>query len=257
MNKEILSCPICSGETHLQDQIDLNISCGDNYNKRHEETGTLFPLSGTLINYFSCPDCFFTFAPEFQEWSEQEFLEKIYNDDYIKVDSDYLEVRPQSGFKILKQLFSEQKHLIKHLDYGGGNGKLTSLLKEDGWDSETYDPFPASNLNLNDLGRFNLITAYEVFEHVPDVHVLMKNLTEVMSDDCLILFSTMVSDGNIKKNSRITWWYAAPRNGHISLFSTKSLALLSTKYKMNFGSFNNGFHCFYKQVPSWAKHLIK
>jgi hypothetical protein len=85
----------------------------------------------------------------------------------------------------------------------------------------------------------------------------MKNLTEVMCDECLILFSTVVSDGNIKTNSRITWWYAAPRNGHISLFSTKSLALLGSKYKFSFGSFSNNLHCFFRQVPGWAKHLIK
>ena len=81
------------------------------------------------------------------------------------------------------------------------------------------------------MGKFNLITAYEVFEHVPDVNVLMKNLTEAMTEDCLILFSTLALDENIKKNRRITWWYASPRNGHISLFSKKSLAILGSKYK--------------------------
>lgn len=243
-------CPICKGQVELLDVVDFNKSCA-------ESSGKFLPLSGIPIYYNQCTNCFFTFAPEFSKWSENDFLEKIYNDGYIEIDPDYSEARPQANFGTLQKVFGESKKIIRHLDYGGGNGILSQRLQQNGWDSETYDPFPTSNTSLSDLGKFNLVTAYEVFEHVPDVNVLMKNLAEVMSDDCIILFSTLVLDGSIKKNSRITWWYASPRNGHISLFSIKSLRILGLKYKLKFGSFNNGFHCFYKQVPSWAKHIIK
>ena len=110
--------------------------------------------------------------------------------------------------------------------------------------------------SLDDLGKFNLITVFEVFEHVPDINVLMKNLTQLMSDDCLVLFSTLVSDGNLKLNNRINWWYASPRNGHISLFSKQALTLLGSKYTLKFGSFSDGFHCYFRQVPGWAKHIF-
>jgi hypothetical protein len=243
-------CPICNGEVKLLDVVDFNKSC-------EEHRGKFLPLSGIPIYYTQCTNCFFTFAPEFEKWSENDFLEKIYNDEYILIDPDYLEARPQANFSALQKIFGESKKIIRHLDYGGGNGVLSKRLQEDGWDSKTYDPFPSSSTNLKDLGKFNLITAYEVFEHVPDVNVLMKNLIEVMTDDCLILFSTLVSDGSIQANNRISWWYASPRNGHISLFSIKSLGLLGSKYELNSGSFSHGFHCFYKQVPNWAKHIIK
>lgn len=156
----------------------------------------------------------------------------------------------------MKNLFSEQKKFIKHLNYGGGNGRLSQLLKEDGWNSETYDPFPCDDLSLDDLGKFNLITVFEVFKHVQDINVLMKNLTQLMSDDCLVLFSTLVSDGNLKPNNRINWWYASPRNGHISLCSKQALTLLSSKYTLKFGSFSDGLHCYFRQVPGWAKHIF-
>jgi hypothetical protein len=35
------------------------------------------------------------------------------------------------------------------------------------------------------------------------------------------MFSTLLSDGNIKLGQKLTWWYASPRNGHISLFSRR------------------------------------
>ena len=245
-----MQCQICNGQTELLDVVDFNKSCEEN-------RGFFLPLSGIPIFYSQCVTCKFTFAPEFAKWSEKDFLEKIYNDKYIEIDPDYLEVRPQASSQFLKQMFPDQKASIRHLDYGGGNGKLSQLLRQDGWDSETYDPFPSSDTRLADLGKFNLITAFEVFEHVPDVTELMQNLTQLMAADCLVLFSTLVSDGNIKANTRITWWYASPRNGHISLFSKQSLLLLANKYQLNVGSFSDGLHCYWTQVPHWAKHLIK
>lgn len=250
MKNSMENCPICNGQTVILDVVDFNKSCEEN-------RGKFLPLSGIPIYYIQCTCCLFTFAPEFKKWSENNFLEKIYNDQYIEIDPDYLDARPQTNFKVLEKLFSKSKQIIKHLDYGGGNGKLSEHLKNNDWNTKTYDPFPTNNSRLENLGKFNLITAFEVFEHVPDVNKLMKDLTEVMTDDCLILFSTLVLDDHIKSNSRITWWYASPRNGHISLFSKQSLVILSSRYKLNFGSFNNGFHCFYNQFPNWAKHIIK
>jgi hypothetical protein len=72
-----------------------------------------------------------------------------------------------------------------------------------------------------------------------------------------VLFSTLLSDGNIHPNQRLSWWYASPRNGHISLFSRNALTLLAQSKQFNFGSFNSGFHALYTTVPSWASHLIR
>ena len=247
--KKQISCPVCNNQTILLDVVDFNKNC-------EEKRGKFLPISGTPIYYNHCSRCSFTFAPEFETWTEKDFLEKIYNDEYVEIDPDYLKARPQNNSQSLKNLFSEQKKFIKHLDYGGGNGRLSQLLKEDGWNSETYDPFPSGGASLDDLGKFNLITVFEVFEHVPDINVLMKNLTQLMSDDCLVLFSTLVSDGNLKLNNRINWWYASPRNGHIRLFSKQALTLLGSKYTLKFGSFSDGFHCYFRQVPGWAKHIF-
>jgi 2-polyprenyl-3-methyl-5-hydroxy-6-metoxy-1,4-benzoquinol methylase len=108
------------------------------------------------------------------------------------------------------------------------------------------------------LGKFDLITAFEVFEHVPDVLQLVSNLSALLAPDGLVLFSTMVSDGQLKRGERINWWYAAPRNGHISLFSKTSLILLGAKEGFNFASFAEGVHAYWrKEIPAWARHVIK
>lgn len=97
---------------------------------------------------------------------------------------------------------------------------------------------------------------YEVFEHVPDPDSLMKNLVSLMADDAVVLFSTLVSDNQIKPNARLTWWYASPRNGHISLFSKKSLILLGNRYGLHYASSSNNLHCFFEQPPGWFGKFI-
>ena len=113
------------------------------------------------------------------------------------------------------------------------------------------------DLGIEQLGKFDLITAFEVFEHVPDVRELMSNLCSLLSPNGLVLFSTLLSDGNIHSNQRISWWYASPRNGHISLFSRKSLEILAQNYGVSFGSFSGAVHFFVTKVPPWADHIIR
>ena len=107
------------------------------------------------------------------------------------------------------------------------------------------------------LGAFDLITAYEVFEHVPDVDALMATIASLLQPGGMVLFTTLLSDGQISADQRLTWWYAAPRNGHISLFSRRSLGLLTAKHGFQFGSFSDGFHALWRTPPVWAAHLIR
>jgi cyclopropane fatty-acyl-phospholipid synthase-like methyltransferase len=109
----------------------------------------------------------------------------------------------------------------------------------------------------HDLGKFNLVTSFEVFEHVPDVVSLISTLAQLLADDGMVLFSTLLSDGNLTRNQRVQWWYASPRNGHISLFSRRSLALLGEKQGFELVSFSPNLHAFWRKMPAWAATVIK
>jgi len=245
-----LLCPVCGGTCSLLDVVDFNKSC-------EEANGKFLGLSGFPVYYALCSQCGFCFAPQLANWTLKEFEARIYNDQYIQVDPDYIETRPRTNASNLISMFGERARSIKHLDYGGGSGLLAGLLNGSNWNSLSYDPFADRNISLEKLGKFDLITAFEVFEHVPDAGKLMSNLRSVLSPDGLILFSTLVSDGNIFPNQRINWWYASPRNGHISLFSRKSLTVLAEKNGFNFVSFSEDVHLFFTNIPTWAAHIIK
>jgi SAM-dependent methyltransferase len=235
---------VCS----LLDVVDFNKSC-------EECRGKFLSLSGIPVYYALCEKCGFCFAPELMKWELGQFEKMIYNNEYVLVDPDYIEIRPRANAASLISMFGDRVHSIKHLDYGGGSGLLSKLLKESNWHSTSYDPFVDRHVSVEQLGKYDLITAFEVFEHVPDVSALMTCLRSLLTPNGLILFSTLLSDDHIQRNQRINWWYASPRNGHISLFSRKSLKLLANKNGFNAGSFSDGFHVFFTNVPAWADHL--
>lgn len=242
-------CGICGAECRLIDAVDFNRSC-------EEVRGRYLPVLGKLVDYYLCDDCHFCFAPELASWTLEDFERNIYNHEYAQVDPDYSDARPRANAGTVLGLFDEVSLQIRHLDYGGGNGLLSSLLFERGWDSISYDPFVNRDVEPHELGTFDLITAFEVFEHVPDVNRLAAELGLLLRADGFILFSTLLSDENITRGQRLTWWYAAPRNGHISLFSRRSLETLARKNGFAFGSESNDLHAFWRGSPRWAAPLI-
>ena len=244
-------CPVCGGHTSLLGVVDFNKSC-------EEARGVRLPPAGRPVQYVGCGSCGFAFAPSFSGWTAADFEREIYNADYAQVDPDYAAVRPGVNAETVLATFGDRGRQIRHLDYGGGAGRLSALLREAGWNSTSYDPFFDRHVPFGQLGRFELITCFEVFEHVPDVNDLASRLCSLLAGNGLILASTLVSDGQIGHGQALSWWYAAPRNGHISLFSTGSLAMLARRHGLNLASFSADIHLFWREdFPGWASHLLK
>lgn len=246
---EPTGCPVCDGACVELEAVDFNKSCED-------LRGKSLPPSGIAVCYLLCGDCGFCFAPDICRWTHEELAQKVYNDTYTAIDPDWEEVRPRNNANVLCEAFGNRPPPIRHLDYGGGNGLLARTLAGKGWQSSSYDPFVDRRQRLEDLGSFDLVTAFEVFEHVQDVQALAANLASLVVEDGVILFSTLLSDGSIAPGKPLDWWYAAPRNGHISLYSSRSLAFLGGAAGFNFGSLAPNFHAFWKTVPGWAAHLL-
>jgi len=248
---EPLACPICGGDCAPLDSLDFNKTC-------LELPDGPLPVAGVPVAYFLCDECGFCFAPEFAHWTLEAFATRIYNSEYVRVDPEYVQKRPLENADYLQSLLGARGSSIRHLDYGGGQGLLSERLRQNGWQSVSYDPFVDVDNDFEALGKFDLITAFEVFEHVPDVWALAANLSALLVDDGVVLFSTLLSDGYINRGQGLDWWYAAPRNGHISLFSRGSLAVLAASQGLNYCSFSDNFHAYCRDaIPSWASHWLR
>jgi SAM-dependent methyltransferase len=233
-------CPICGGEAPQHDLLDFNRSCEDH-------KGPVLPRSGRLVAYCLCPSCGFCFAPEFLAWEASDFAKYIYNGDYERVDPDCKGERQKDQIEVLERLLGGGKDRISHVDYGAGLGLLSGQLAERGWQSTAYDPY--LNRGRKPAQRFDLVTAFEVFEHVPHPNALMDDIQSLLKQDGLLLFSTILSDGLIRPSSPLDWWYAAPRNGHISLYSAKSLRLLMERHGFQLVSLSSGYHYAFAGKP--------
>jgi hypothetical protein len=243
-------CPVCRKPAAPLGAVDFNKNC-------EERRGLRLPASGRLVKYLVCRNCGFAFAPEFATWTPADFTREIYNAGYGLVDPDCAETRPRANATTLLGTFPRTTHPARHLDYGGGAGRLSELLRAEGWDSRSYDPFLAVGAAPEPAGTFPLITCFEVFEHVPDVRGLAARLDGLLAPDGLMLVSTLVSDGQLVPGRPLTWWYASPRNGHVSLFTARSLDMLAARQGWRMTSFSPDIHLFWRgDFPAWAGHLL-
>jgi 2-polyprenyl-6-hydroxyphenyl methylase/3-demethylubiquinone-9 3-methyltransferase len=207
-----ICCKLCGGNAELFDVVDFQKHCsfGDQYS---------FGLADITIPYHRCVRCGFLFTDFFDDWSSAEFAQYVYNQDYVVVDPDYLGARPRQFVDVLSNMLIGLEGL-RILDYGAGSGLFVAGMRAAGFTATAgFDPF--SNPERPD-GLFDIVTCFETLEHtiwpdraITDMHALLR-------PEGLLIFSQCVQPDDIKQ-IRGAWWYVAPRNGHISMFTVEAL----------------------------------
>lgn len=215
------SCKICKHTATPYDMVDFKKS-GDH---------NVYPygLSGIPVIYHRCEECGFVYTNFFDNFPAEWWSKYIYNEEYyLKVDPDYDSVRPQNNANEIFRVLNKKSSIVG-LDYGGGSGLTAKLLRDRGLLFDSFDPYGKQEVSSDRIGRYNFCTATEVFEHLPNpTETLRSILSMCHSGPLTILIGTAISDGKISIRNRLQWWYAAPRNGHISIFSKKSLGKLAS-----------------------------
>lgn len=109
------------------------------------------------------------------------------------------------------------------VDFGAASGLLARFMRDAGYDfraQDRYDnPFFVNYFLADDLKalRPSLLTAFEVFEHLPDPKSALTELFELGCE--LIVFSTWFCDGHAEE-----WRYFAPECGqHVFFYSDRAL----------------------------------
>lgn len=244
---EQAACKCCGAMAFPYGVVDFHKNCEAH---RRQVLG----ISGIPIYYYRCPECRFLFTTAFDDFSTDDFRRHVYNEEYLLVDPDYLGVRARSNAEFLVQLFPGPRP-GRVLDYGGGSGVLADCLRAAGFpEVENYDPFVPAHSNRPD-GRFDCVVCFEVVEHSTDPEDTFADMMDFLSEPGLIVFSTVLQPADIDRQG-LSWWYAGPRNGHVSLFSRESLQALIEPYGFACASFNNNLHVLYREVPGFARHFL-
>jgi hypothetical protein len=201
------------------------------------------------VKYYKCEHCGFI------QTEKPYWLNESYSSAIAKLDIGLI-YRTLNLYPIImymiKFLFSKEEK--KYIDYGGGYGIFTRLMRDRGFDFYNYDPYCQNifsadfNVKLSEGDRYELLTSFEVFEHL---EYPVDDVKKMLQYSESLVFTT-----ELQPASEIeSWWYLSPETGqHICIFSYKSLSILSDKLDCNFYT-NGNIHLFTRKKVS--KNLFK
>ena len=243
------SCKLCGTASPAIGIVDFNKCCEDLSRPAR-------PPSGRPVTYHRCPACALLFSGDFDAWTQAEFREHIYNANYADADPDYAEVRPAVSAALIGSLFGPACRGMEVLDYGGGEGALAARLARDhGMAATTYDPFnPACD--VLPARSYPLVTCFEVLEHSPDPRATIRAIAGLVQPDGVVVFSTLLQPSDMAKHG-VAWWYVAPRNGHVTIFSAQSLTALWAEFGFQVISHSDNLHMAARIMPPVAKRFAR
>lgn len=183
------------------------------------------------IAYFKCDHCGFLFAGN-PFWLSEAYENSITSQDTGLLSRNVDLVRKISV--ILYYLFYPDG---QYLDYAGGYGVFTRLMRDSGFNFFHTDPY-TRNLFANDFewdgGSVDGVTCFECFEHFPDPIIEIEKLLSISRN---IIFSTVLLPSDVPP---VLWdYYAFDHGQHISFYSHQTLAFIARKFDFYVSSVGN------------------
>lgn len=187
------------------------------------------------VTYFQCPACAFT-QTETPYWLAEAYSESMNLGDTGQAWRNQNAVR--FLIPLLYFFFDTRKPC---LDFAGGYGLLTRLMRDVGldyyWDDQyTQNLFARGFERRLDASRFELVSAFEVFEHFDKPK---ENILRILENTDSVAFTTEFVSLPAPKQD---WWYYGFDHGqHIAFHSLGSMQHLCRTYGLRFYT-RRGFH---------------
>ncbi len=202
------SCPICTGPRRVRFQARLL--------NRHD------------VRYLYCGSCGLL-QTEAPYWFDEAYSTAI-----VDSDTGLLSRNLNIAVRLASLVYFCFDPKARYLDFAGGYGVLTRLMRDRGFDFYWQDPY-CKNVFARGFEWENIkgetssggVTAFEVLEHVPDPLGFVRSALEQARTSNLI-FSTLLYEGEPPAPEK--WWYYALETGqHISFFRRDTLITLANK----------------------------
>nr|WP_121269741.1 class I SAM-dependent methyltransferase [Pedobacter schmidteae] len=211
------------------------------------ETSLLFTakiLNKYDIKYYKCLETGFI------QTEEPYWLDEAYSEAITKLDIGLVsrneELREVTA-GIIESSFNGD---AKFIDYAGGYGIFTRMMRDKGYDFYHHDNYCknifAEFFDLSDCNQkndFELVSAFEVLEHLANP---LEEIEKIASLGKNMLVTTMIQPEHLE--SIDDWWYFIPETGqHISFYTLKALEYIAKELGMYLTSNGTNMHLFTKE----------
>ncbi len=184
------------------------------------------------VRYFHCGAC------GLLETEEPHWLADAYTDAITLQDTGLVQRNLvfADAVAVLLYVFFDRNGTF--VDYGGGTGLFTRLMRDIGFDFRTYDPHTpnvhARGFEARPEERgFELVTSFESFEHFVRPP---QELERMLAMSRNIVFSTELLPTPPPRPAE--WWYYGVEHGqHVSFYERRTLAHLARAHGLTLRSF--------------------
>ena len=180
-------------------------------------------LSRIEVSYFQCPGC------DLIQTEAPHWLEEAYSSAFSALDTGAIARNQISARRTRAVAFALGLDAgARGLDYGGGHGVLVRMLRDLGLDFRWFDP-RAENLYArgfegNPAEKFELVTAFEVLEHLANARLELEKI--FAPGPRAVLVGTLLHQGH-----QDGWWYYTLETGqHVSFYSRRTMEYLGALF---------------------------
>lgn len=179
------------------------------------------------VDYCKCAQCGFI-QTEDPYWLDEAYSNVISDRDLGPVNRAIIGSRNVEA--VILTCFDAN---AKFVDWGGGYGLFTRLMRDNGYDYYWHDIY-CQNLFAKGFvaapgTRYELLTAFEVFEHLVDPHAEVSKMLEYSQN---IMFSTVLVPGEVASTK--DWQYFSPANGqHVAFYTIAALRHVASRYGLH------------------------
>lgn len=206
---------------------------------------------GHGVAYFECPNCGYL-QTERPFWLDQAYSSAI-ND----VDTGILLRNGLNLGRVVMTLLALHKLGGVVVDHAGGYGILVRLLRDAGvnarWRDKYCQNLLARGFDDDANAGCDLVTAFEVFEHLVEPIVELESL--LRKAPAVLLSTELIPSVETPSPE---WWYLGPEHGqHIGFFRKSTLAWMARQLQCHVATDGASVHLFSRTpIPrSWLPLL--
>jgi hypothetical protein len=194
------------------------------------------------VDYFRCRGCGFI------QTEEPYWLDEAYSSAVADIDLGPIN-RALVGSRIVEgMILAFFDPNAKYVDWGGGYGIFTRMMRDLGYDFYWKDLYCenlfAKPFEAEASQRYELLTAFELFEHLADPIAEIEKMLAVAPN---IFFTTLLVPPAVRPD----WWYFLPETGqHIALYTRPALEEIARRFGLQLNSDGANNHLLSKRPLS-------